>query len=75
MIPFKLPKGTTLEQWEKYEKELEAHEIYCANTRPLIESYTGPNSVTEYEHAMTEWETMRFCDRPNEPGYYRANND
>ena len=58
-----LPKGTTQEQWDRYELDMKAHEDFCAREKP-----TDPEK-------LGAWEMMRFCDAPNKPGYYRANND
>lgn len=64
-IPKIIPKGTTREQWEQYERECEAHE---KRMRPL-----KPADTTSREHA--EWLAFYCMDAPNEPGYFRANND
>ncbi len=53
--------GTTDEQWAQYEKEKESHAAH-------VESMRG--KVSDEELRM-----IQFCDAPNKPGYYRANND
>lgn len=38
-----------------------------------LERYS--NDWDAYQKKLSAWEMMRSCDAPNEPGYYRANND
>lgn len=84
----KIPAGTTQEQWDAYYKAVEKHEARCERTVPLASKYgyepTGLESEggwtieggeDAYHKAVSEWRMMRSCDAPNEPGYYRANND
>lgn len=66
------PKGTTKEQWDKYYADLKAHDEYCERVKPQAELFSSEKA---YENALSEWRMMRSCDAPNEPGYYRANND
>ena len=66
------PKGTTEAQWKQYEAELREHEERVERERPDPENYP---SEAAYMSAVSEWKMMRSCDAPNEPGYYRANND
>lgn len=64
-IPNIIPKGTTLEQWEQYEREQYAFESRMRAIEPA-----DKNSV-EYNL----WLASYCMDAPNKPGYYRANND
>lgn len=81
-IPEVLPKGTTLEQWERYAKDMEAHEARVKREKPTQPEPTLYLSFEKYQEAMTdyrkkynEWLMMSSMDEPNKPGYYRANND
>ena len=72
MIPKTLPKGTTMEQWEQYEKDLAAHESYYSNIRPKTSDFV---EFVEWNKALSAWLTDKNMYAPNKPGYYRANND
>ena len=81
-IPEKLPKGTTLEQWERYAVDMARHEEYYQKTKPTKAAYgyiggMPPDAEHEraYENAYSEWHMNYSCFEPNKPGYYRANND
>lgn len=65
-------KPTTKEQWDAYERELKAHEERVKREEPVRNNFSA---AFDYECALAEWERMRSMDAPNEPGYYRANND
>lgn len=77
-----LPKGTTQEQWDRYQEDLKNHEEICERKKPkksdfgfignMPPDYEG---LKAYENAYSNWHMMYCCDAPNEPGYYRANND
>lgn len=81
-----LPKGTTQEQWNDYGKDLDQHlkriiTMRMEHRRMIgwIKSYY-PNKETwtleELEKAGNNLIDMaESLDAPNEPGYYRANND
>lgn len=75
MIPNKLPEGTTKEQWEQYEIELQAHEEYCRKCKPVIPDHNTAENMKAYDRKLSQWQMMCSCDAPNKPGYYRANND
>ena len=66
------PAGTTKEQWDAYEIEKKAFHDKMQSKMPDARWYTDAN---EYAKARKEWEMDSFCDAPNKPGYYRANND
>lgn len=73
------PKGTTKEQWDRYELDLKNHNAFCdfklswANDIfLLIESHGIEKAKEKIKQAV---EMARSMDRPNEPGYYRAAND
>jgi len=68
----KIPAGTTQAQWDRYNDELCEHEAYCAKIKPKREDFETEDG---FSAAMGEWFKVRFMDAPNEPGYYRANND
>jgi hypothetical protein len=82
------PKGTTKEQWDRYESEMKAHDERVKRLQPDPAKYGFESSSLEnqggwtieggeqaFRRAVSEWEMMRSCDAPNKPGYYRANND
>ncbi len=80
-----VPKGTTYEQWVRYKADCEAHEEYVKqkgdNLSLAIWLFKGPFEWTgeqiELASKIIKEEISRatHMDRPNEPGYYRANND
>lgn len=72
MIPSKLPKGTTLEQWERYEKELQSHKAFFEGIKPLEQDFKTLNA---FYTEMDKWRFEKTLDAPNKPGSYRANND
>lgn len=81
-IPKELPKGTTLEQWERYAEDMERHEAHYRKSEPKKESFgfhsgMWPDEVSErkYDSAYSRWHMDYGCFEPNKPGYYRANND
>lgn len=76
------PKGTTAEQWQRYEIDKAKHDDFCLGQKPEEPSvlfFPDPASFNEamniYRHCYAEWERMKFMDAPNKPGYYRAAND
>jgi len=78
----KHPKGTTLEQWQAYEKSQAEHESYYKSIEPKKSDYGYINNMPPdaegeraYESAYSEWHMQLHCSAPNKPGYYRANND
>lgn len=91
----KYPEGTTKEQWDRYEANLQRHEERVKRLQPDPKKYgfessrltpgtayvehsggwTTEGGEKEFRKAVAEWEMMRSCDAPNEPGYHRANND
>jgi len=65
MIPEKLPKGTTREEWEEYEKELRA----WAGNWSAIEPDKSDKK------AWDKWDFEKEMFRPNKPGSRFSNND
>lgn len=79
MIPYKLPEGTTKEQWERYELDLQNHiafhdgrQSFANDIFLLIENHGIDKAKDKIRNAI---DMARSMDRPNKPGYYRANND
>ena len=68
----KYPKGTSKAQWDQYEKELIEFDRKMNDRKPRLENYTD---YSRFEKDMAEWRMALHCDCPNEPGYYRSNND
>lgn len=68
----KLPKGTTESEWFRYHEKMISHEERVSREEPDLEKYANEES---FESAVSEWSMMRSMDMPNQPGYYRANND
>lgn len=84
-------KQTTQEQWDQYQIELKAHEERCKREKPREPQWSDYKNVSpmnehiyeqnfrqkmdDYKKALSEWQMMCSMDAPNEPGYYRANND
>lgn len=67
-----LPKGTTESQWRRYHEDMLRHTAHYEAKRPKIEHFSNAD---DFRTAYSEWDINRSCFRPNEPGYYRANND
>lgn len=63
---------TTTAEWQKYYADLKEHEDYMQSIKPQPETFEAPDL---YRMALSEWQMAGFCDAPNKPGYYRANND
>ncbi len=61
----------THEQMEEYRKEILEFEEYMYSIKPE-ESHLNEET---YDIEMREWAMKFSCDRPNFPGYIRANND
>jgi len=84
-ITKKYPEGITKEQWDDYEIKVEAHEKFIADYRFYLDricnhlKWVDPNKawVPEEirERISSEIRMSHSMDAPNEPGYYRANND
>jgi len=68
----KLPAGTTQAQWDRYEIAVKEHEASCEKRKPMQIEYP---TFTDYIAAVNKWKFESLCDAPNEPGYFRANND
>jgi hypothetical protein len=69
-------------EFDKYEADLKEFEAMMKSKEPKKEDYGFSNKMfpdAESEHsynsAYSEWHMKLFCDAPNKPGYYRANND
>ena len=82
--PKVLPKDlmgrqTTQEQWDQYQLDLKNHNNWCDSRQEFAERIIklvqeiGPEKA--FEKISREIYEIRFMDAPNEPGYYRANND
>jgi len=75
------PKGTTKEQWERYEADLKSHEEYYLKMKPqkedmdFVDATTGAFREDKFNAAHSEWHMSYHMGMPNKPGYYRANND
>jgi hypothetical protein len=67
-----LPKGTTEDQWRRYHADTVSHNAYYDAKRPNIEDF---NDYDSWNTKLTQWLMDKMCSAPNEPGYYRANND
>jgi hypothetical protein len=57
---------------EAYRKELEKFLNRMESEKPRLQDY---DTEEEFNKDMAKWNMAYWCDRPNEPGYYRANND
>ena len=67
--------GHPSEEWsemDQYEKALKEFEDRMENEKPYPQDY---DSTEEYRKEYDAWLMACSCDRPNRPGYYRANND
>lgn len=77
--PKVLPKGTTQEQWAQYQMDLKNHQNWCKDREQFAEYVIDLCFIKGNEEALKqikkEIERIWFMDAPNEPGYYRANND
>lgn len=61
----------TQEQMDDYYRDIREFEEYMQSIRPdefLLDEDT-------YDAEMREWHMKNHCDKPNMPGYIRANND
>lgn len=58
--------------WGRYEKELEAHVQHMEDIKPLRENF---DTDIDFERAMSNWQMEYAMNKPNEPGYFWANND
>lgn len=66
------PKGTTAAQWLAFNIEQKEFLERMEAKRPNAKMFDNPE---DYRRAYNEWQRSLFMDAPNEPGYYRANND
>jgi DNA polymerase III alpha subunit len=73
------PKGTTKEQWDRYEIERKNHhamqdykQSFANDIFLLVETHGIEKAKERIKEAIS---MARSMDAPNEPGYYRANND
>jgi hypothetical protein len=66
------PYGTTKEQWDQYQEEMNTHEQRMEKKKPNRADY---EHAEEYYSAHQHWIMESLMDAPNKPGYYRANND
>jgi len=63
-------------EWIVYHSRKIRHEERCERERPRPEDFNDLNGgEAAYNSAYRAWSMMASCDAPNEPGYYRANND
>jgi hypothetical protein len=82
------PKGTTKEQWDRYDEEVKAHQEFIKNYKFFLDrivnyldwqaprmnkvSFT-PSEIKDF--VSSEILAASSCDAPNKPGYTYANND
>jgi len=66
------PKGTTEAQWKQYEADLKEFEERMLLKKPEPQFYLDAD---KYDSDIRKWKMESLMDAPNEPGYYRANND
>ena len=74
----KIPAGTTEKQWAEYHQDVEEHKAYQESIKPNEKDFTDVFGVLDesaYNQAIKRWQFERLLGAPNEPGYYRANND
>jgi hypothetical protein len=79
------PAGTTAKQWADYREDLMAHEQFISNYKFFLErivkhlEFVKPNAFWDTKQIAetigNEIKKSHSMDAPNEPGYYRANND
>ncbi|HYF69116.1 MAG TPA: hypothetical protein VD884_13325 [Ohtaekwangia sp.] len=79
------PKGTTKEQWDSYAEDVKRHQEFIKNYRFFLDricnhlSWLDKNAewaAGDIRIAISrEIDKAESMDAPNEPGYYRANND
>ena len=67
-----IKEGTTEEQWIHYLKACEDFSDRMNQSRPVLSDFKDTDS---FETAIRRWNESLSMDAPNEPGYYRANND
>ena len=74
-----IPKGTTQEQWDRYELDQRNHEAWIKSRREFLVSVLSHcdhhGSQSAFEYFTRELDMKLSMDAPNKPGYYRANND
>lgn len=88
MIPDKLPKGTTSEQWQRYTEEMKAHEKLIKNYKFFLDRIVTYLEWQGKRLNKTSWTPSEIKDwvgseitaassmnEPNKPGYEFANND
>jgi hypothetical protein len=70
------------ERMDAYFAELKAYEQMMYAKEPKKETFgfdgkMWPDFESEkaFSNAYSEWHMSFHCNAPNEPGYYRANND
>lgn len=80
-----IPKGTTKEQWERYNLEIAQHRQFIENYKLYLDRIFRHLQFIEPDKAWTLGEIRKTIldeihrcesmDAPNKPGYFRANND
>lgn len=75
-------EDTSLPEWQEYYKALKDFEERMAAKKPMRpdrewfpDDASFERALDGYQIRFGEWEMARFCDAPNKPGYFRANND
>lgn len=75
-------KEITQEQMDAYDIELKKWHDYMDSIKPekpTPDMFPDPGSFNQcmeiYHDCINEWNMKLWCDAPNRPGYYRANND
>lgn len=58
--------------WAKYEEELKAHNEYMEDIKPIRENF---DTDRDFLRATNNWRMESAMRKPNEPGYFWANND
>ena len=77
--------GTTQEQWDRYKEDLANHTHFIKDYKFFLDRICRHLQFVQNSKAWTTAEIMDVISReisnsdsmdaPNEPGYYRANND
>jgi hypothetical protein len=65
-------EDTSLPHWQEYYKALQQFFDRMEEKKPNRKQFADDS---EFSNAFAEWSMSLSCDRPNPPGYYRANND
>jgi hypothetical protein len=79
------PKGTTKEQWDRYFEDMAKHKSFLDDYKFFLDRICRYLEFVNPGKSWTPREIIQACeaeiaraqsmDAPNQPGYYRANND